>query len=231
LCSHPESGHSELETVSKLRTLKRSEVFKVVFRFGLSGILAAIVFASSGLSSESPVPEATLQQFVASDPSISKLKPERKKGRGYKLVYTVDVPLEVYWKFKTDFDNQFLLSNKFIASHRLVSRKLNEVETEDQYSNKPRAIFRWKTTLLPDQHLLKFVLLNPEDCGQKYHYGYIQLEAQGSRTRVTQVAYFDFFGVSFWVNYPLRGGMSYFLKYTAKWEQRTILELKVKYQE
>jgi hypothetical protein len=212
-------------------TLKRFDVFRGTSRFGLSGILAAIVFASSGLSSESPVPEATVQQFVASDPSISKLKPERKKGRGYKLVYTVDVPLEVFWKFKTDFDNQFLLSNKFITSHRLVSRDLNEVVTENEYSNKPKAVFKWQTTLLPDQHLLKYVLLNPEDCGQKYHYGYIQLEAQDSRTRVTQVAYFDFFGVSFWVTYPLRGGMSYFLKYTTKWEQQTILELKDQYQE
>ena len=208
-----------------------SDVLKGIFRLGISGILAAIVFASSSLSSESSVPEATVQQLVASAPSISKLKPERKKGRGYKLVYTVDVPLDVFWKFKTDFDNQFLLSNKFIASHRLVSRKLNEVKTENEYSDKPRVVFRWQTTLLPDQHLLKYVLLNPEDCGQKYHYGYIQLEARGSRTLVTQVAYFDFFGVSFWVNYPLRGGMSHFLKYTAKWEQQTILELKDKYQE
>ena len=167
--------------------------------------------------------------ILGSNPIIINLKPERKEGRGYKLVYLVDAPLDVFWKFKTDFDNQFLLSNKFITAHRLVSRNRNEVVTENEYSNKPKAIFKWQTTLLPDQHLLQFILLNPQECGQKYHYGYIQLEALGSRTRVTQVAYFDFFGVSIWVSYPFYGGMSYFLNYTASWEQQTILKLKDKY--
>ena len=202
---------------------------KVTFRFGLYGILAAILCASPGLSSENPDPDPTEQQFLSNTPIIFKLTPERKDGGGYKLIYLVDAPLEVFWKFKTDFDNQFLLSNKFITAHRFVSRNRNRVVTENEYSNKPKAIFKWQTTLLPDQHLLQFMLLNPQECGQKYHYGYIQLEALGSRTRVTQVAYFDFFGVSIWVNYPFYGGMSYFLKYTASWEQQTILKLKDKY--
>ncbi len=201
-----------------------------IFRIGFYGIWAAILYASICLSSEIPDPEPAEQQYLSSKPIILKLKPERKDGRGYKLVYLVDAPLEVFWKFKTDFDNQFLLSNKFITSHRLVSRNRNEVVTENTYASKPKAIFRWQTTLLPDQYLLKFILLNPEDCGQRYHYGYIQLEALGSRTRVTQVAYFDFFGVSIWVSYPFYGGMSYFLKYTANWEQQIILELRDKYE-
>jgi hypothetical protein len=205
-------------------------MLKGIFRFGLYGILAAILCASTGLSSEIPAPEPTEQHFLSTNPIIFKLKPERKYGRGYKLVYLVDAPLDVFWKFKTDFDSQFLLSNKLITSHRLVSRNRNEVVTENKYSNKPKAIFKWQTTLLPDQHLLKFILLNPEECGQQYHYGYIQLEALGSRTRVTQIAYFDFFGVSIWVSYPFYGGMSYFLKYTAKWEQQIILKLKDKYE-
>ncbi len=202
-----------------------------ILRFGLYGILIVILCASSGLSTQIPESEPTKQQLIGGKPIIFKLKPERKDGRGYKLIYLVDAPLDVFWKFKTDFGNQFLLSNKFITSHRFVNRNRNVVVTENEYSNKPKAIFRWQTTLLPDQHLLKFILLNPEECGQKYHYGYIQLEALGSRTRVTQVAYFDFFGVSIWVNYPFYGGMYYFLKYTADWEQQTILKLKDKYSE
>jgi len=201
------------------------------FRFRLGGTLAAVFFASSGLSSDISAPEPAEHQFSDNDPIISKLKPEQNDGRGYRLVYLVDVPLDVYWRFKTDFDNQFLLSNKFITSHQLVSHNQNKVVTENEYSNKPKATFRWQTTLVPDEHLLEFKLLNPEECGQKYHYGYIQLEALGSRTRVTQVAYFDFFGVSLWVNYPFKGGMSYFLKYTAKWEQQTVLKYKDKYKE
>lgn len=203
---------------------------KGAFRSGVGVALVAILFASGGLSSEISVSPPVAGQRVSSDPVIDKLKPERTDGAGYKLIYSVDVPPEVFWKFKTDFENKFVLSNKFIRNHRLVGRNGNEVVTEAEYTNKPKAIFRWQTTLLPDQYQLKFVLLNPEECGQKYHYGYVQLEALGSGTRVTQVAYFDFFGVSLWVNYPLYGGMSHFLKYMAHWEQETILDIKHEYE-
>jgi len=206
-------------------------VVKGILRFGLCGILAAVFFASGGLSSETSVPEPSEQEISSSKPIIFKLQPERKEGRGYKLIYLVDAPLEVFWKFKCDFDNQFLLSNKFITAHRLIRRTQDEAITENEYTNKPNVKFKWQITLLPDRHLLKFILLNPEQCGQKYHYGYIQLEPLGTRTRVTQVAYFDFFGVSIWVNYPFYGGMFYFLNYTATWEQQTILKLKDKYEE
>jgi hypothetical protein len=191
----------------------------------------ALFWASTSLSSEISAGEPAEKPHLSSKPIIFKLQPERKEGRGYKLIYLVDAPLEVFWKFKTDFDNQFLLSNKLITAHRVIRRTENEVITESEYINKPKTKFKWQTSLFPDQHLLKFILLNPEECGQKYHYGYIQLEPLGSRTRVTQVAYFDFFGVSIWVNYPFYGGMSYFLNYTAAWEQQTILKLKEKYDE
>jgi len=157
------------------------------------------------------------------EPVITSLKPEGVEGRGYRLEYTVDAPLDVTWKFKTDFDSQVLLTNKMILSHRVISRNGDEVITETVYSNKPGLVFRWKTTLVPDQHRLKFVLLNPEECDVEYHHGSIRLQGSGSATRVTQVAYFDFFGVSLWVNYPFRGGMSHFLNYTARWEQQAVL--------
>jgi len=206
-------------------------VLKGFLRFKLSGILVAIVFAASGLPHETPAAEPTQQQNFDSNPILSKLRPESKAGRGYKLIYLIDAPLDVVWRFKTDFDNQYLMNNKYITTHRLLSRNQNEVVTENEYSNKPRVKFKWQTTLFPDQHRLKFVLLNPEECGQKYHHGYIQLEAVGNRTRVTQVAYFNFFGVSFWVGYPFKGGMSYFLKYTAAWEQKAVLDTIGHYEE
>jgi len=161
-------------------------------------------------------------QGAASEPIITTLRPEAAKGRGYQLVYTVDAPLEATWNFKTDFGSQVLLTNRMITSHRLVSREGNEVITETVYYNKPKLVFRWKTILFPDRHLLEFVLLNPEECDEEYHHGSIQLEAVDAGTRVTQVAYFNFFGASLWVNYPFSGGMSYMLKYTARWEQKAI---------
>ncbi len=207
-----------------LRIFKRVSVFRGLLRSKLSVFLAAIFIAASGLPSETSAAETTQQKDFNSDPILIKLRPEGKAGRGYKLIYLIDAPLDVVWAFKTDFENQILLSNKYINIHRLISRNQNEVVTENEYSDKPRLKFKWQTTLFPDQHLLNYVLLNPEECGQKYHHGSIQLEAVGSRTRVTQVAYFNFFGVSFWVGYPFRGGMSNFLKYTVAWEQKAVLD-------
>ena len=201
------------------------KTFKDRFRYILPGIAVAILWVSGATATE-----IDGQQGFGASPVIVKLKPERETGRGYQLSYMIDAPIDVVWKFKTDFDNQFLLSNKFFTSHRLVSQDRDEVITENVYSNKPKATFRWRTTLSADRYLLEFTLLNPEECGQKYHYGHIQLEAAGARTRVRQVAYFDFFGVSFWVNYPFSGGMSSFLKYTAAWEQQTVLDLKDEYE-
>jgi hypothetical protein len=123
------------------------------------------------------------------------------------------------------------LRNKLISSHRLVSRADNVVVTETEYSHRPSAVFRWQTTVFPEQHLLRYELLNPQECGQKYHYGYIQLEALDSGTRVNQVTYFDFFGASVWVNYPFKGGMSQVLKYTAGWEQEFISQFGYQYQD
>ena len=160
---------------------------------------------------------------------ISKLQPEQEKGLGYKIVYWVDAPLEVFWQFKTDFDNDFLESNEYIKSHRFISRKGNVVITENEYTSKPGKIFRWQTTVRTDLHRLEFKLLNPTKAGQKFHYGFIQIETMGGKSKVTQVAYFDFFGVLLWVNYPFYGGMEHYLKATARWEQQTILRLRDRY--
>lgn len=199
-------------------------MLKGISRFKLNDILAAIVFAVSVLPFGAFATEPTQQQDFDSDPILVRLRPEDKAGRGYKLVYLIDAPVDVVWGFKTGFDNLHLLSNKYIDSHRLISRNQNEAVTENEYSNKPKMKFKWQTTLFPDQRLLNYVLLNPEECDQKYHHGYIQLEAVGNQTRVTQVAYFNFFGVSFWVGYPFKGGMSNFLKYTVAWEQTAVLK-------
>ena len=189
------------------------------------------------LASESSTAVPGEEALLEGNAFIFKLKPQQQSGGGYKLVYIVDAPIDAFWEFKTDFNNDFLLTNKFIKSHQMISRRGNVVITEDLfsedlYTNRPRAKFRWQTTLWPAEYRLDFILLNPEECGQKFHYGHIQFETHEAfreKTKVTQVAYFDFFGVFFWINYPWYGGMKHFLKYTARWEQETILELKSKY--
>ena len=182
-----------------------------------------------GLSSEVFLQEPDNQQLLSGQVFIDTLEPENMTGRGYKLVYLVDAPLDVFWKFKTDFDNDFLVTNKYIKSHRFISRRGNVAITEDVYSNSPELTFRWQTTVVPSRRRLIFKLLNPGECRQKYHFGTIQLEAFSGKTKVTQIAYFDFSGVSFWVNYPFYGGMLDFLKQTSAWEQQTILKLQHRY--
>ncbi len=195
----------------------------------LRGIIAIIWLFLLLLPASGKTSETLNRQLRDGQSVIHLLEPQDKAGKGYKLIYLVDAPLEIFWKFKTDFDNDFLLSNELIDYHRFISQNGNVVVTENRYVNRPGAIFRWQTTVLPDQHLLQFILLNPQECGQKYHSGYIQLERLEQQTKVVQVAYFDFFGASFWIKYPYYGGMKHFLKYTAKWEQQIIQVLKSRY--
>lgn len=160
---------------------------------------------------------------------IYHLDPDPRGGRAYKLVYLVRVPLEVYWKFKTDFDNDFLMDHKYIREHRIISKTGNAVITGDTYTNTPEVFFIWQTTALEEARRLDFILLNPQHCGQAFHYGSIQMEPVEEGTRVTQVAYFDFLGASLWADYPWGGGMKDFLTYTARWEQGIVLRLKNRY--
>ncbi len=187
-------------------------------------ILAAVCVA---LGAQAPVVLAGsqgLDTLPAGEPVITILKPERADGRGYRLEYTLDAPLDIAWKFKTDFDSKIVLSNKMVLSHRLISHTADEVVTESVQSNKPKAVFRWKSMLYPEQHRLEFVLLDPDEAGMDYLYGSIRLQAMGSATLVTQVAYMDFFGVTLWVHYPLRGGMSQTLSDNVHWEQQAVME-------
>jgi len=163
------------------------------------------------------------------DISIYQIAPDNRGGKAYKLVYLVNAQMDVFWEFKTDFDNNFLLKNKYIQEHRFIARNGNKVITEDKYTNGPNAYFRWRTTIFPRSKRLDFVLLNPKQCKQKFHYGYIQLKSVPGGTQVTQVAYFDFLGSSLWANYPWGGGMKDFLSYTAHWEQDTIMRLTDQY--
>ena len=174
---------------------------------------------------KSPENEPDINQLMQGKAYIYKLDLEETAGKGYKLVYMVAAPLGAYWKFKTDFENDFLLTNKLITEHRLVEHKNNVAITESIYATKPGVRFRWRTLSLPDIHRLNFELQNPKECGQKFHYGHIQLEAAGEHTKVTQIAYFEFFGATLWMNYPWYGGMHHYLHYTARWEQETITRL------
>lgn len=165
-----------------------------------------------------------------SDPRIGLMTPDPRGGIAYRLVYYVSVPLDIYWRFKTDFNGSFLSTNKYIKQHRFISSEDHSVITENRYDIGPDVVYRWRTKIFDKQHRLEYLLLNPKECGQGFHYGYIQAEAAGLNTKVTQVAYLDFLGVSLWAHYPWEGGMKDFLRETARWEQQTALRLEWKYE-
>lgn len=161
--------------------------------------------------------------------SVQVIEPDSRGGKAYRLVYYVPVPRAVYWRFKTDFDSSVITDNEHITEHRLLRRKGNTVITETRYTFGADAAYRWRTVVRPEKHRLEFTLLNPEECGQKFHYGYVEVEDLGRIAKVIQVAYFDFFGVFFWVHSPWSGGMRDILLSTVAWEQKTVDKLRSRY--
>jgi len=196
-------------------------------------LLSFIFLLSTGftfLQVQSPTVEPNREQLLSGEPFIYRIEPEARGGEAYKLVYIVPVPIEIFWRFKTDFYGSFVKTNKYLKEQRVIREERNLVIIENRLSNKPDSRFRWRNILYPSNYRLDFVLENPEQCGQRFHYGHFQLEPLGSNTKVSHTAYFDFFGSSLWAQYPWEGGMELFLDYIARWEQKTILQLKENYQ-
>ena len=173
--------------------------------------------------------EPTREQLLSGQPFIYRIEPDSRGGEAYKLVYFVPASIEVFWRFKTDFHGDFVETNKYVEEQRVIREEHNLIIIENRLSNKPEVTFRWRNVLYPSKYRLDFFLENPEQCGQRFHYGYFQLEPLGRYTKVTHVAYFDFFGSSLWALYPWEGGMMAFLDYLARWEQQTILRVKQNY--
>lgn len=184
----------------------------------------------TNLSAQSSTIEPSEKQLSTGEPFIYRIAPDARGGEAYKLVYLVPVPIEVLWRFKTDFHGDFVETNKYIKNQRVIQEEQNVVIIENRLSSKPGSKFRWRNVLFPSKHRVDFILENPEQCGQRFHYGHFQLESLGAYTKVSHEAYFDFFGSSLWALYPWEGGMQAFLDYIARWEQETILKVKDDYE-
>jgi hypothetical protein len=177
-----------------------------------------------------PTVQPKPEQLLSGEPFIYRIDPEARGGEAYKLVYLVPVPIDIFWRFKTDFRGGFIQTNKYVKEQRVIREEANLVIIENRLSNKPESTFRWRNILYPNEFRLVYILENPEQCGQRFHHGHFKLEPLGSKTKVTHAAYFDFFGSSLWAQYPWEGGMHRFLDYISRWEQKTILQLKENYQ-
>jgi hypothetical protein len=155
--------------------------------------------------------------------SLERISAPGRDGFGYRLIYHVRAPIEIFWRFKTDFENQALTTSQEIIEHRIVSFSDNNVVTENRYATWPNLRFLWQTTVDRNQYRLAFKQLNVKDSLRDYHYGTIKLSPAGDHTKVTQIAFFNFVGASLWVKYPWYGGMKTTLKSIARWEQKTAI--------
>jgi hypothetical protein len=167
-----------------------------------------------------PVSADTLQSSPVQNISLQQISPGSNGGFGYRLVYYVPAPIGLFWRFKTDFSSEILLTNDELLAHRVVKTFGNSVITENRYATAPGLRFMWQTNVIAEQYRLEFKLLNAKDCRHDFHYGTIQLSPEADYTKVTQIAYFDFRGASLWVRYPWYGGMRSTLTKVAKWEQQ-----------
>lgn len=181
----------------------------------IGGILLTII----SLSASPPAFADATNPISRSAISLEQISGEANSGYGYKLQYYVAAPMVTFWRFKTDFDSDFFLSNKELIGHRLVEEDGNKFVTENRYATAPGLRFLWQTTVIEKQYRLEFKLLNPEDCRHDFHFGSIQLSPAGNYTKVTQIAFFNFRGASIWVKYPWYGGMKSTLTKVAQWEQ------------
>jgi hypothetical protein len=206
----------------------------MVTRLVLTILLSALFFVCLtgfvGMPLHPPGIEPDTEELIKKQRIVYRIEPESRGGEGFKLIYLVPVPVDVFWRFKTDFSGDFLLTNKFIKKHRLILQSGDTIITENRYSNAPNDTFRWRTTMFRDQYRLMFQLENPHECGHRFHHGTIQMEPFRSYTKVTHIAYFDFFGAFVWANLRIGSGMKPFLMYTASWEKDTILRLRHQYE-
>lgn len=206
------------------RAAPRPTVAALVAAVTLSALMLAPV---SGRAADH---QALLEQLAART-RLEHVSAADGEGRQVRLTYYAPVSADVFWRFKTDFQNEWLVSNAYIAAHRFVSRRGNIVVTETKYTYGPDVYFRWRTELIPAERTLRYALLNPAECGQTYNYGVITLEPEGAFTRVTHTSRFDFSGAFLWAHLPGPWGMGDFFRYTARWEQETILRLEARYAE
>jgi hypothetical protein len=200
-------------------------------RSAVATLLAAAAVSLLALTSGQAADHQALLEQLAAKTRLEHIAAADGEGRRVRLIYYAPVPADVFWRFKTDFQNEWLVSNAYIAAHRFVSRRGDIVVTETKYTYGPDVFFRWRTELIPAERTLRYALLNPAECGQIYNYGVITLEPDGAFTRVTHTSCFDFSGAFLWAHLPGPWGMGDFFRYTARWERETILRLEARYAE
>jgi hypothetical protein len=124
--------------------------------------LLVILFLTgfTNLSAQSPTVEPSEKHLSTAEPFIYRIAPDARGGEAYKLVYLVPVPIELFWKFKTDFHGDFVETNKYVINQRVIREEQKTVIIENRLSTKPDSKFRWRNILYPDRYRLDFFLVS-----------------------------------------------------------------------
>jgi hypothetical protein len=203
--------------------------------WGLLGAMLTVLWVAAAVApcraGEDTHERAALLERLAARTRFAHEAASPGEGRRVRLIYYAPVNVETFWRFKTDFENDWLVSNRYIQAHRFIGRRGNVVVTETKYTHGPDVFFRWESRLFPESHTLRYTLLNPAECGQLYHRGVVTLASEGNLTRVRHTSQFAFAGAFIWAYLPGPAGMAEFFRYTARWEQETVLRLQVRYAE
>ena len=73
------------------------------------------------LSVQPPAIEPNPEKLSSGKPFIHRIEPESRGGEAYKMVYSVPVPIEIFWRFKTDFHGDFIETNKYVREQGAIS--------------------------------------------------------------------------------------------------------------
>jgi len=87
-------------------------------------------FVSMPIHHSTAEPDA--EELLNKQSIVNRIKLEKRGGEGFKLIYPVPVPVDVFWRFKTDFHGNLLLSNRYIQEHRLIQESDNVTVTANK---------------------------------------------------------------------------------------------------
>ena len=101
-----------MKSVSALKKLNAKPAALHLSFFLTIMLLAVVQINAAHAGSKSARPDLYI--------SVQKISEENSGRYGYRLRYIVPVPIESYWRFKTDFDNEILATSAAISEHKFI---------------------------------------------------------------------------------------------------------------
>ena len=126
---------------------------ETISRLSLCALAFVFLNGSVGLPTHPATAEPDAEELLTKQRIGFRIKPEKRGGEAFKLIYLVPVSVDVFRRFKTDFRGTFLLSNRQLKNTGL---SLNGA-----ISSLPRTATRTRPTRLSDG-ARSFFLINTD---------------------------------------------------------------------